>query len=96
MENPNDFFAWLAAQPAFVEVAVGAFFCLAVAPVLLGAFALAVTAVENFAEVRLRALAAFLLNGDGRHSFRLPAGLSGLRDSLARAALAARKLLAAQ
>jgi len=85
MENPNDFFAWLATQPAFVEVAVGAFFCLAVAPVLLGAFAIAVTAVENFAEVHLRALAEFLLNGEGRHSFRLPSGLSGLRDPIARA-----------
>jgi len=85
MENPNDFFAWLAAQPAFVEVAVGAFFCLAVAPVLLGCFALAITAVVNFAEVRLRALVAFFLHGDGRHSFRLPASLSGLRDPIARA-----------
>ena len=85
MDNSNDFFAWLATQPAFVEVAIGALFCLAVAPVLLGCLALAVTAVENFAEVRLRALAAFLLNGDVRHSFRLPAWLSGLRDPIARA-----------
>jgi hypothetical protein len=87
MDNPTDFFAWLATQPAFIEVAVGAFFCLAVAPVLLAAFALAVTAVENFAEVHIRALAAFLLlhGGDGRHTFRLPTGLLGLRAPIARA-----------
>jgi len=85
MDNSNDFFTWLAAQPAFIEVAIGAFFCLAVAPLLLGGLALGVTAIENFAEVRLRALAAFLLTGEGIHSFRLPAGLSGLRDQIARA-----------
>ena len=80
MDNSNDFFSWLATQPAFVEVAVGAFFCLAVAPLLLACLATAVTAVEGFAEARLRPLIAFLLAGDFRSLFRFPASLSGLRN----------------
>lgn len=53
MDNSYDFFSWLARQPAFVEVAVGAFFCLVVAPILLAAIATAVSAFEAFLETRL-------------------------------------------
>ena len=53
MDNSHDFFSWLAQQPAFVEVAVGAFFCLVVAPVMLAGIATAVSAFEAFLETRL-------------------------------------------
>lgn len=58
MDNSNDFFAWLAVQPAFVEVALGAVFCLIVAPALLAGVATAVTALEALAETRLIPLLA--------------------------------------
>ena len=58
MDNSNDFFAWLAVQPAFVEVALGAVFCLIVAPALLAGVATAVTALEAFVEMRLIPLVA--------------------------------------
>jgi hypothetical protein len=53
MDNSFDFFSWLAQQPPFVEVAIGAFFCLVVAPVLLACIARAVSAFEAFLETRL-------------------------------------------
>ena len=58
MDNSNDFFAWLAVQPPFVEVALGVVFCLIVAPALLAGVATAVTALEAFAETRLIPLVA--------------------------------------
>jgi hypothetical protein len=57
MENPtNGFFGWLAAQPAFVEVALGAVFCLIVAPTVLATVAAALTSTERWLEARLSAL----------------------------------------
>jgi hypothetical protein len=53
MDNSYDFFSWLAEQPAFIEVAVGAFFCLVVAPIMLAGIATAVSAFEGFIETRL-------------------------------------------
>ena len=32
MDTPLEFFSWLASQSAFVEVVIGVFFCLVVAP----------------------------------------------------------------
>ena len=54
----NDFLAWLATQPTFVEVTVGAFFCLLVAPAVLAGAAMAVTALEALAEKCLKRLLA--------------------------------------
>ena len=57
MENPtNGFFGWLAAQPAFVEVALGAVFCLIVAPTVLATVAATLTSMEKVVEARLSAI----------------------------------------
>ena len=44
----NTFYGWLAAQPAFVEVAIGVLFVVVVAPVTLAFVALATTRLEEF------------------------------------------------
>ncbi len=55
--NPSPvFFSWLANQSAFVEVIVGVFFCLVVAPALLAGIATAVTRLEGFVETGLSAI----------------------------------------
>ena len=55
--NPSpEFFSWLANQSAFVEVVVGVFFCLIVAPALLAGIATAVTRLEGFVETGLSAI----------------------------------------
>jgi len=68
----NDFFGWLATQPTFVEVTAGACFCLFVAPVVMAAMAIVVTALETLMEKHLTLLLsrvpqiiprAFLPNG---------------------------------
>jgi hypothetical protein len=45
--------SWLAGQPAFVEVCIGVFFCLAIGPVVLASIAIAITAAERTIEQRL-------------------------------------------
>jgi hypothetical protein len=72
VDNPNDFFDWLAVQPPFVEVALGAFFCLIVAPALLAGVAMAVTALEALAETQLTPLFAFRRAGTVSHSTQDP------------------------
>jgi hypothetical protein len=55
--NPSpEFFSWLANQSAFVDVMVGVFFCLVVAPVLLAGIATAVTRLEGFVATGLSAI----------------------------------------
>ncbi len=55
--NPSpEFFSWLANQSAFVEVAVGVFFCLVVAPALLAGIATVITRLEGFVETGLSAI----------------------------------------
>jgi hypothetical protein len=55
--NPSpEFFSWLANQSAFVEVGVGVFFCLVVAPALLAGIATVVTRLERFVETGLSAI----------------------------------------
>ena len=79
MDNPGDFFSWLALQPPFVEVALGALFCLIVAPALLAGVAIAVTALEAFAETHLTLLlASRRASGAGRFP-RARTRLSGMR-----------------
>ena len=56
MVTSNDFFGWLAVQPSFLEVALGTFFCLVVAPTVLAGAATAVTAFEALAETQLKRL----------------------------------------
>jgi hypothetical protein len=56
MDPSPEFFSWLANQPAFVEVAVGVFFCLVVAPALLAGIATAITLLEGFVETGLSAI----------------------------------------
>jgi hypothetical protein len=64
VDNPNDFFSWLAVQPPCVEVALGALFCLIVAPAFVAGVAMGVTALEAFAETRLIQLFASLRTQD--------------------------------
>ncbi len=47
MGPANPFFGWLAAQPPFVEVALGIVFCLVIGPALLALVATALTALEG-------------------------------------------------
>ena len=56
MSASPEFFSWLANQSAFVEVLVGVFFCLVVAPALLAAIATVVTRLEGFVETGLSAI----------------------------------------
>jgi hypothetical protein len=57
MENPTSgFFGWLATQPPFIEVALGAMFCLIVAPTILATVAAALTSMERMVEARLSAI----------------------------------------
>ena len=76
MDNPSDFFSWLALQPPFLEVALGAFFCLIVAPAVLAGVAIAITALEVFAETYLTLLVAS----------RRPSGIGHFRRASARIA----------
>lgn len=46
MPNDTSFYAWLAAQPAFVEVAIGVAFVMVVAPAVLAAAAIATARLE--------------------------------------------------
>lgn len=84
MDNPSDFFSWLAVQPPFVEVALGAFFCLVVAPILLAAVAMAVTALEALAETRLTLLLVSRRVDEAGHLPRAPTHLSGMRPDALR------------
>ena len=52
----HDFFGWLATQPTFVQVTAGVFFCLFVAPVVMAAIAIVVTALETLTEKHLTLL----------------------------------------
>jgi hypothetical protein len=79
VDHPNDFFGWLAVQPPCVEVALGAFFCLIVAPAVLAGVAAAVTALEALAEKHLTVLLAPRRAGAARHFPRVPVPLSGMR-----------------
>lgn len=47
MGPANPFFGWLAAQPPFVEVALGIVFCLVIGPALLALVATVLTAFEE-------------------------------------------------
>ena len=53
MDIWSGIFSWLAGQPPFVEVCVGVFFCLAIAPIIIGSIAMTVTAAEAAIEQRL-------------------------------------------
>jgi hypothetical protein len=80
VDNPNDFFSWLAVQPPFVEVALGAFFCLVVAPAVMAGAAMVVTALEALAEKHLTLLFASPRASAGNHFPGVPARLAGLRQ----------------
>ena len=56
MNLSPEFFSWLANQSAFVEVVIGVFFCLVVAPATLAGIATAVTRLESFVETGLSAM----------------------------------------
>jgi hypothetical protein len=53
MDTSLEFFSWLASQSAFVEVVVGVFFCLIVAPALLAGIATGITLLEGLVETGL-------------------------------------------
>jgi hypothetical protein len=52
----SEFFSWLANEPAFIEVGVGVFYCLVVAPLLLAGIATAITVLEGVVETGLSAI----------------------------------------
>lgn len=79
MDDPSDFFSWLAVQPPCVEVALGALFCLIVAPAFLAGVAMGVTALEALAETRLIRLFASLRTCDSSPSTQ--AVMSGRRGA---------------
>jgi hypothetical protein len=54
----HDFFGWLAVQPSFLQVEVGALFCLSIAPAVMAGVAIIVTALETLAEKYLTSLLA--------------------------------------
>lgn len=56
MDPTPEFFNWLANQSAFVEVVIGVFFCLVVAPVILAGIATVVTRLEGLVETGLSAI----------------------------------------
>lgn len=56
MDLSFEFFSWLANQSAFVEVVIGVFFCLVIAPATLAGIAAAVTRLERFVETGLSAI----------------------------------------
>lgn len=81
MDHLNVFFAWLAVQPPFVEVGLGACFGLIVAPGLVGALAVAVTTLEEYVEKRSLGLQAILrAEGGANRFFRLPDKFSRALD----------------
>ena len=82
MDNPSDFFSWLALQPPFMEVALGAFFCLIVAPTLLAGVAIAVTALEALAETHLTLLLASRQTRGGHFPRARTSRISGIRPDV--------------
>ena len=54
-----ELFSWIAAQPAFVEVSIGVFFCLVIAPAVLAGTATVVTLLEGYVETGLSAIPMF-------------------------------------
>ena len=55
--NPSpELFSWIANQSAFVEVMVGVFFCLVIAPAVLASAATAITLLEGYVETGLSAI----------------------------------------
>ena len=55
--NPSpELFSWIATQSAFVEVMVGVFFCLVIAPAMLASAATAITLLEGYVETGLSAI----------------------------------------
>lgn len=68
MNTSPEFFNWLANQSAFVEVVIGVFFCLVVAPAMLAGIATAVTRLESLVEARLSTMPMFNTWGARFHS----------------------------
>ena len=56
MSPSPELFSWIANQSAFVEVMVGVFFCLVIAPAVLASAATAITLLEGYVETGLSAI----------------------------------------
>ena len=55
--NPSpELFSWIANQSAFIEVMVGVFFCLVIAPAVLAGAATVITLLEGYVETGLSAI----------------------------------------
>lgn len=54
-----ELFNWIATQPAFIEVTVGVFFCLVIAPAALAGAATAITYLEGYIETGVSAIPMF-------------------------------------
>ena len=54
-----ELFNWIATQPAFIEVTVGVFFCLVIAPAVLAGAATAITVLEGHIETGFSAIPMF-------------------------------------
>ncbi len=87
MNTSLEFFTWLANQSAFVEVMIGAFFCLVIAPIMLAGIATVVTQLEGLVEKRLSApvhMAPAVVRGNASWLSAVVEGvgrLTGLRAS---------------
>ena len=59
MNMLNGLFSWIATQPAFIEVTIGVFFCLVIAPAVLAGAATAITVLEGYIETGFSAIPMF-------------------------------------
>ena len=84
MDTPLEFFSWLASQSAFVEVVIGVFFCLVVAPATLAGIATAVTRLEGFVETRLSAVPMLNMASASTRSSGTSRWHSGVAELLSR------------
>lgn len=84
MNLSPEFFSWLANQSAFVEVVVGVFFCLVVAPVLLAGIATAITLLEGFVETGLSAIPMLNMAPAGTRSSGTSRWHSGVAELVSR------------
>jgi len=54
-----ELFSWIGTQPAFIEVTIGVFFCLVIAPAVLAGAATAITVLEGYVETGFSAIPMF-------------------------------------
>ena len=79
--NPSpELFSWIANQSAFVEVMVGVFFCLVIAPTVLAGAATAITLLEGYVETGLAAIPILNIKPDSASTSATSRGHSGVLE----------------